>query len=142
MEQALAGLVADLEAAQTRSLLDVAVEEDWGEGRGLLQTDDERQGAVDAEDGSGRASLSLDALLDEIGLGRWNVGIVLICGLGNAADAVEAMCMGYILPELERQIVSILCCVGCKRCRFRNLALQSVHDIFCACCNLFSGIVC
>lgn len=75
-------------------------EEDWGEGRGLLQTDDERQGAVDAEDGSGRASLSLDALLDEIGLGRWNVGIVLICGLGNAADAVEAMCMGYILPEL------------------------------------------
>ncbi len=32
LEQALAGLVADLEAAQTRSLLDVAVEQDWGEG--------------------------------------------------------------------------------------------------------------
>eukprot|EP01043_Picozoa_sp_COSAG02_P037428 COSAG02_NODE_2806_length_7991_cov_21.891916_14_plen_86_part_00 len=30
-EQTLAGLVVDLEAAQTRSLLDVAVEENWGE---------------------------------------------------------------------------------------------------------------
>jgi VNT family MFS transporter (synaptic vesicle glycoprotein 2) len=62
-------------------------DEDWGEGRRLVGKGD---GAVP----------SLDDLLDEVGLGRWNVGIVLICGLGNAADAVEAMCMGYILPEL------------------------------------------
>ena len=70
-------------------------DDDWGgEGRGLLQ-----RGAKGAGEAEGTQP-SLDELLDEVGLGRWNLLVVWICGLGNAADAVEAMCMGYILPEL------------------------------------------
>jgi hypothetical protein len=37
---------------------------------------------------------SIDALIEAVGLGRWNLTIVWICGLGNAADAIEMMCIG------------------------------------------------
>ena len=79
------------ETAEPAPRMSSSEEDGWGEGRGLLQRTERTEGA---------AAPSLDALLDEIGLGRWNIGVVVICGLGNAADAVEAMCMGYILPEL------------------------------------------
>lgn len=45
-------------------------------------------------------TLSVDECLDRIGTGRFHVIAVIICGLGNAADAVELMSIGYIMPAL------------------------------------------
>ena len=63
-------------------------------------------GSSDAGSASGDAAaatvptLSVDECLDRIGTGRFHVIAVIICGLGNAADAVELMSIGYIMPAL------------------------------------------
>ena len=82
-----------------------------GEQRRLLSPGPGGPGAAGDTDCSleaGSQQPTLDGLLEAVGLGRWNVGIVLVCGLANGSEAVEAMCMGYILPELPPSAVSQL----------------------------------
>ena len=82
-----------------------------GEQRRLLSPGPGGPGAADDTDCSleaGSQQPTLDGLLEAVGLGRWNVAIVLVCGLANGSEAVEAMCMGYILPELPPSAVSQL----------------------------------
>ena len=63
-------------------------------------------GACDAGGGAetgehGAALVTVDECLERIGTGRFHVIAVIICGLGNAADAVELMAIGYILPQMQ-----------------------------------------
>lgn len=53
-----------------------------------------------APGGGGGGPVSCDELLEHVGVGRWNMVVVLVCGLGNAADAVELMCVGFIIPVM------------------------------------------
>mmetsp|Transcript_28653 Transcript_28653/g.91396 ORF Transcript_28653/g.91396 Transcript_28653/m.91396 type:complete len:211 (-) Transcript_28653:413-1045(-) len=49
----------------------------------------------------GADSLSYDECLEMAGTGPFQTMILLICGLGNAADAVEIMSIGLVLPSAE-----------------------------------------
>lgn len=46
---------------------------------------------------------NVDDMVEVMGTGSFHMVSVAICGLGNAADAVELLCIGYILPALEAQ---------------------------------------
>jgi len=49
------------------------------------------------EENSG-VGIGLEAALDQIGTGWFHWKLLLICGFGNASDAVEMMALGYIGP--------------------------------------------
>lgn len=46
----------------------------------------------------------LDELVNDIGFGRYQMLVILTCGLGNAADAVELMALSYVLPVLKEEL--------------------------------------
>jgi VNT family MFS transporter (synaptic vesicle glycoprotein 2) len=46
------------------------------------------------------AALSYDAALDLAGVGRFTTRMTLLCGLGNAADAVELLAVSLVLPAV------------------------------------------
>lgn len=45
-------------------------------------------------------ALSVDEALDRVGTGRFQNLMLLVCGLGNAADAVELLCISLVLPAI------------------------------------------
>jgi hypothetical protein len=58
----------------------------------------------DADDGDSpiiAGGLTAGALLGKIGTGWFHVLAVCALGLANAADAVEVLCIGFILPQEE-----------------------------------------
>lgn len=46
---------------------------------------------------------NVDDSIEVLGTGWFHIIAVIICGVGNAADAVELLCIGYIIPALEDQ---------------------------------------
>jgi MFS transporter, VNT family, synaptic vesicle glycoprotein 2 len=50
------------------------------------------------------SSDNYETVIDKIGLGLSQYLILLVCGLGNASDAVEILSVSYILPELETSL--------------------------------------
>ena len=60
---------------------------------------------------------SLDTVLDQIPIGRFHYWLVAVCGLANAADAVEILVVSFVLPVLdlsdsEKGILSCITFVG------------------------------
>ncbi len=45
--------------------------------------------------------VTVDEELEEIGVGRFHYIAGAVCGLANAADAVELLAIGYIIPQLK-----------------------------------------
>jgi MFS transporter, VNT family, synaptic vesicle glycoprotein 2 len=50
-----------------------------------------------------RLATDVDSVIEALGTGWFHIAAVIVCGLGNAADAVELLCIGYIIPSLESQ---------------------------------------
>ena len=44
---------------------------------------------------------TLDAEIERMGTGRFTAVAAFICGLGNAADAVELLAISFIIPNLD-----------------------------------------
>lgn len=59
--------------------------------------------AVAAEVGT-RAAQKLDNVIERLGIGRFHYLAAMVCGLANAADAVELLCISFILPELPQAV--------------------------------------
>lgn len=61
--------------------------------------------------------------MERIGLGMFHYTAAVICGLGNASDAVELLAIGYVGAELHRHrwchIASWLEARAWTRCRLR-----------------------
>lgn len=49
------------------------------------------------------AAITLDEAIDSIGFGRFQRKLMLICGLGWAADAMEVLLIAYALPEIGKE---------------------------------------
>jgi len=47
--------------------------------------------------------MTCDDEIEYMGTGWFHIMAVIICGLGNAADAVELLCISYIIPELDKE---------------------------------------
>ena len=45
-----------------------------------------------------------EALLDRVGFGKFHVFLLLVCGWANASDAVEILCVSFILPSAECEL--------------------------------------
>eukprot|EP00961_Rhodomonas_salina_P266879 3606146-Rhodomonas_salina.1 len=54
-------------------------------------------GQVDEEDDC----YDYESWLEQSGVSRYSWTVVLVCGVGNAVDAVELMSLSYILPEMK-----------------------------------------
>lgn len=39
--------------------------------------------------------------LSTIGFGKFHVFLLLICGLANSSDAIEILCISFVLPSAE-----------------------------------------
>ena len=48
--------------------------------------------------------ISFHFLSAQVGSGPWQLVVLLICGLGNAADAVEILSIGLVLPAAEKDL--------------------------------------
>ncbi|ANE43412.1 MFS transporter [Deinococcus puniceus] len=48
-------------------------------------------------------ALAVDAAIDQLGLGRFQWRLLLICGLTWAADAMEVLLMGFALPGISAE---------------------------------------
>lgn len=55
---------------------------------------------ADGGEGGAAAPLSYDAALDLAGVGAFTTRMTLLCGLGNAADAVELLAVSLVLPAV------------------------------------------
>jgi hypothetical protein len=42
-----------------------------------------------------------EAALDKIGFGKFQWLLLFVCGLANASDAVEILCVSFVLPTAE-----------------------------------------
>jgi hypothetical protein len=42
-----------------------------------------------------------EALLDMVGFGKFQIYLLLVCGWANASDAVEILCVSFILPSAD-----------------------------------------
>jgi len=51
-----------------------------------------------------REEKSYEALLNHIGFGKFHVLLLLVCGWANASDAVEILCVSFILPSAECEL--------------------------------------
>ena len=56
--------------------------------------------APPASDDATSAALSYDAALDAVGTGAFSTRMTLLCGLGNAADAIELLSVSLVLPAI------------------------------------------
>eukprot|EP00164_Ancoracysta_twista_P007714 GFYU01011002.1.p1 GENE.GFYU01011002.1~~GFYU01011002.1.p1 ORF type:complete len:501 (+),score=123.70 GFYU01011002.1:68-1504(+) len=80
----------------------------------MTKRDDEEEGLIDPSKkgfrySDGSASSEIVDYEDEIeatGPGAFQRMVVAACGVGNAADAVEMMCISFIIPELDESISS------------------------------------
>ena len=45
-----------------------------------------------------------EALLDRVGFGKFHVFLLLVCGWANASDAVEILCVSFVLPSAECEL--------------------------------------
>ena len=43
-------------------------------------------------------------LLNRVGFGRFQILLLLVCGWANASDAVEILCVSFILPSAECEL--------------------------------------
>ncbi len=57
-----------------------------------------RQSESPADSGGG---VTVDEELERIGVGRFHYVAGAVCGIANAADAVELLAIGYIIPQLK-----------------------------------------
>ena len=55
---------------------------------------------IDEEPASASAAIACDRAVELVGFGSFHVWLTLILTLGNAADAVEVMSIGLVLPNL------------------------------------------
>lgn len=39
--------------------------------------------------------------LSTIGFGKFHIFLLLICGLANSSDAIEILCISFVLPSAE-----------------------------------------
>lgn len=49
------------------------------------------------------ATLSYDQAIQEVGFGRFQVKLMVVCGLGWAADAMEVLLIAFILPAISEE---------------------------------------
>lgn len=59
------------------------------------------QNAAEVGGGGTGDGVTCDEEIEWIGNGRFHWITVGVCGLANAADAVELLCISYIIPELD-----------------------------------------
>jgi len=45
-----------------------------------------------------------EALLNHVGFGKFQILLLLVCGWANASDAVEILCVSFILPSAECEL--------------------------------------
>ena len=55
---------------------------------------------IDEAPASASAAITCDRAVELVGFGSFHVWLTLILTLGNAADAVEVMSIGLVLPNL------------------------------------------
>ena len=48
-------------------------------------------------------TISIDAAVDEIGMGRFQRKLLLLCGMGWAADAMEVLLIAFALPAIAEE---------------------------------------
>lgn len=53
---------------------------------------------------SDREEKAYEALLNHVGFGKFQVLLLLVCGWANASDAVEILCVSFILPSAECEL--------------------------------------
>ena len=47
--------------------------------------------------------LTLDEAIDRAGFGRFQIKLMIICGLGWAADAMEVLLIAFALPAISQE---------------------------------------
>lgn len=65
--------------------------------------DDVRSLVVDEEGDPKTQVLSVDDEIEHLGFGRYQTVALLVLGLANASDAVELLCLSFILPNLTTE---------------------------------------
>ena len=73
-------------------------------GDGQAPAGDSGQGDDYRRPGSGspsRNGYTVDETIEYLGVGRFHFYAGIICGIANAADAVELLAIGYIIPKLD-----------------------------------------
>lgn len=91
-----------------------AAEAGKGDSTALIRDSDGDSVTSDAAPGAARRghtgrkrstplATNVDDSIEVLGTGWFHIIAVIICGVGNAADAVELLCIGYIIPALEDQ---------------------------------------
>jgi len=51
-----------------------------------------------SEDGSGRKDVDYETAISNAGFGRFHYWLLFVCGWANASDAVEILCISFVLP--------------------------------------------
>ena len=51
-----------------------------------------------SEDGSARKDVDYETAISNAGFGRFHYWLLFVCGWANASDAVEILCISFVLP--------------------------------------------
>ena len=57
------------------------------------------RGSDDTEENGNGSVGSLEEALKMAGLGKFNLWLLFVCGLGQASDAIETACTSFLLPS-------------------------------------------
>jgi VNT family MFS transporter (synaptic vesicle glycoprotein 2) len=67
----------------------------------LTSLDSNKQSNPTASIDDIRELSNYEAALDKIGFGKFQWLLLFVCGLANASDAVEILCVSFVLPTAE-----------------------------------------
>ncbi|CAF1259033.1 unnamed protein product, partial [Didymodactylos carnosus] len=67
----------------------------------VIQPTDETESVGPTSDTSLLSNNVHDVLMSNAGLGRFHIWLTIVCGLANASDAIEVICVSFLLPSAE-----------------------------------------
>lgn len=59
---------------------------------------------ADSASNGDREEKAYETLLNHVGFGKFQILLLLVCGWANASDAVEILCVSFILPSAECEL--------------------------------------
>lgn len=100
--------------------------------------------AVTPQEDTGDGGITVDEELEHLGIGKYHYVAGVICGIANAADAVELLAIGYIIPQLKNISSEMQgAAVGCTGPVARKKVVLTLFRRLAALCRFFhvAGVV-
>ena len=66
-----------------------------------LDVSEENHDDDDAKKDSSSVISDYDSALSQVGYGKWHYWLAWVCGWANASDAIELLCISFLLPSAE-----------------------------------------